>query len=238
MGAAGRGHGRDLGVPGRPGLGHWTACTTPIRTRRGPPMRARAGSCTTWPVSTRGSSGSARARRWPWTRSSGCCSRSAGRPSSGRASTRRRCAAAQTGVFAGGFIVRVRRAAGRQPGRGLPADRERDQRAVRPGVLRPGPGGAGGDGGHGVLVLAGGAAPGLPGAAVGRVHAGAGRRRHGAGHPQRVRLVLPAARHVGRRAVQVVRRRMRTGPGGARARACWCWSGCPTRAGTGTRCSR
>ena len=49
----------------------------------------------TWPASTRGSSASARARRWPWTRSSGCCWRPPGRRSSGPASSRRRCAAAR-----------------------------------------------------------------------------------------------------------------------------------------------
>ena len=56
-----------------------------------------------------------------------------------------------------------------------------------------------------MLVVAGGAAPGGPGAAVRRVLAGPGRRRHGDGQPGRVRGVLPAARAVRRRAVQVVR---------------------------------
>jgi rifamycin polyketide synthase module 1/2/3 len=46
-------------------------------------------------------------------------------------------------------------------------------------------GGPGGDGGYGVLVVAGGAAPGRAGAALGGVHAGAGRRRDGDGDPAR-----------------------------------------------------
>ena len=65
----------------------------------------------------------ARARRWRWTRSSGCCWRPPGRRSSGPASTRRRCAAAATGVFAGVDVPRLRRPAARRPRgrRGLPA---------------------------------------------------------------------------------------------------------------------
>ena len=65
------------------------------------PMRGRAASCTTPPSSTPGSSGSARARRWPWTRSSGCCSRFPGRRWSRPGSPRRRCGAAGPGVFVG-----------------------------------------------------------------------------------------------------------------------------------------
>ena len=50
---------------------------------------------------------------------------------------------------------------------------------VRPGRLRPRPGGPGGHGGHRVLVVAGRAAPGGAGAADGRVRPGPGRRRDG-----------------------------------------------------------
>ena len=53
------------------------------------------------------------------------------------------------------------------------------QRRLRPGLLRPRPGGAGDDGRHRLLLLAGRPAPGRPGAAQRRVHAGAGRRRDG-----------------------------------------------------------
>ena len=73
----------------------------PTRTTRARPTRARAASWPTRPISTRGSSASPRARRWPWTRSSGCCSRCPGRRSSARASTRRTLRGSRTGVFAG-----------------------------------------------------------------------------------------------------------------------------------------
>ena len=115
----------------------------------------------------------------------------------------------------------------------------RDQRDLRPGVVRAGPGGPGGDGGHGVLVLAGGAAPGLPGAAGRGVHAGAGRRRDGDGHPGRVRRVLPAAAAWPRTGGARRSRAAADGIGlGRGRRAWWCWSGCRTRGGTGTRCWR
>src|SRR5689334_24090281 len=52
---------------------------------------------------------------------------------------------------------------------GPPGDRQRDQHHLRPGLLRPGPGGPGAHGGHGLLVLAGGAAHGRPVGAGGRV---------------------------------------------------------------------
>ncbi len=45
----------------------------PIPTPTAHATPARAGSCMTRPSSMRGSSGSARARRWRWIRSSGCC---------------------------------------------------------------------------------------------------------------------------------------------------------------------
>ena len=70
----------------------------------------------------------------------------------------------------GGGLLGVRRRARRSlPLRGLPADRHRVRGDLRPGVVRARPGGTRRIGGHGVLVLAGGAAPGLPVAAVGRV---------------------------------------------------------------------
>ena len=112
------------------------------------------------------------------------------------------------------------------------------QRAVRPGRLHLRPGGPGGDRRHGVLVVAGGAAPGRAGAARRRVHAGAGRRRDRDGHARRLRRVQPAARPGRRRPVQGVRRRRgrhRLGRGRRRAAA---WSGCRTRGATATRCWR
>ena len=56
-----------------------------------------------------------------------------------------------------------------------------------PGGLHARAGGPGGDGGHGVLVVAGGAAPGGAGAALRRVRPGAGRRRDRDGHAGDVR---------------------------------------------------
>ena len=105
----------------------------------------------------------------------------------GRASTRERCAAAATGVFVGADRTTTTGRAGRRSPHG--ASRATCSPATAASVLsgrvvlRARPGGPGGDGGHRVLVVAGGAAPGLPGAAVGGVHAGAGRRRDGDGHP-------------------------------------------------------
>ena len=189
VGSAGCGDGRDLGVPGGPGLG--------AGGLRGPtPVRAgRAGSWMMRPGSTRGFSGSARVRRWRWTRSSGCCSRCPGRRWSGPGSSPGRCAARGPGCSRSRrFRVRRGPAARTRGIGGIPADRDRGQRDLRAGVVRAGPGGPGGDGGHGVLVGAGGAAPGLPGAALRGVRPGAGRRRDGDGDARGVRGVLPAAR--------------------------------------------
>ena len=66
-----------------------------------PRTRTRAGSSTTRTSSTPRSSASARARRPPWTRSSGCCWRSPGRPWNAPASTPVRCVGTRTGVFVG-----------------------------------------------------------------------------------------------------------------------------------------
>ncbi|MEK8173827.1 polyketide synthase [Streptomyces sp. M19] len=82
------------------GAGTWTGCTTRTPTGRAPATRARAASCTTPTASTRSSSASARARHWPWTRSSGCCWRRRGRRWSGPGSTRPRCGQRHR-VFAG-----------------------------------------------------------------------------------------------------------------------------------------
>ena len=78
-------HRRDLGIPAGPGLagpGRGPAAGSPC---------GRAGSSMRRPGSTPGSSGSARVRRWRWTRSSGCCLRCAGRRSSGPGSTQLAC---------------------------------------------------------------------------------------------------------------------------------------------------
>ena len=72
----------------------------------------------------------------------------------------------QTGVYAGAASSGYGAGLFGGPSRGLPGDGQRHQRAVRAGGLHPGPGRPGGHGGHRLLLLAGGPAPGLPGAAV------------------------------------------------------------------------
>ena len=71
----------------------------------------------------------------------------------------------------------------------------------------------------------------------GECDAGAGRRRDGDGHAGHVRRVQPAARARRRRPVQGVRRRRRRHRLGRGRRHAACWSGCPTRGATATRCS-
>ena len=63
----------------------------------------------------------------------------------------------------GRVVLRLRAGPGKQ--RRPRGDRRGDGGDLRPGVVRARAGGPGGDGGHGVLVGAGGGAPGLPGAA-------------------------------------------------------------------------
>ncbi len=119
------------------------------------------------------------------------------------------------GLVAGQQDRRVRRrhvqrlrdpAAGGPRGlRGLRGQRQRRQRRLRPRGVHVRPGGAGGDGGHGVLVVVGGVAPGGAGAACGGVLAGVGRRGDGDVEPGDVRGVLPAAWAGAGRAVQGVR---------------------------------
>lgn len=74
----------------------WDLASSTTRTRTGPAPRTpvAADSCTRPRSSTRASSRSPRARRSPWTRSSGCCWRRHGRSGSGPVSPRRPCATA------------------------------------------------------------------------------------------------------------------------------------------------
>ena len=80
---------------------------------------------------------------------------------------------------------------------GYAGDRRHVKRGVGAGGVRVRAGGPGGERGHGVLVVAGGAAPGVPVGAVRGVVAGAGRGGDGAGAAGGVRGVLPAAGAVG-----------------------------------------
>ena len=89
--------------------GTWSGCTTPTTRARAPAPRMKAGSCTTRASSTRPSSGSARARRWRWIRSSGCCWRCAGRRWRMPGSTPSRCAAARAACSPGSACATTRR---------------------------------------------------------------------------------------------------------------------------------
>ncbi|GCE02637.1 hypothetical protein EHYA_10416 [Embleya hyalina] len=91
-----------------------------------------------------------------------------------------------------------------RPG-GPPADRERGKRGLGPGGVHVRPGGAGGDRGHGVLVVAGRAAPGGERAAVGGMRPGPRRRGDHDVHAGLLPGVLPAARAVRGRPLQGVR---------------------------------
>ena len=151
--------GWDLDAPLRPGS-RTRRARSYARAGRLPRRRGR--------VRRRASSASARARRWPWTRSSGCCWRWRGRRSSD--------AGIDPAALRGSRHRRVRRReriATTASRRGRAAEAARAtcctgsvaQRRLRPGRLHARPGGPGGDGRHGVLVVAGRAAPGGAGAA-------------------------------------------------------------------------
>ena len=100
---------RDRATSPPTAAGTWTRCTTRIPSRPGRPTRATAGSSTTRRTSTPSSSGSRRARRWRWTRSSGCCWRPPGRPSSRPGIDPQSLRGSETGVFAGRHVRRLRR---------------------------------------------------------------------------------------------------------------------------------
>ena len=182
----------------------------------------------------------ARARRSPWTRSSGCCWRSRGRRSSAPASTRTSLRGSRTGVFAGRHVPRLRRWAWHRPPTASRAPRHRHAGSVVSGRVSY--------------------TFGLEGPAVTvdtacssslvALHLAVQALRRG-----RVRRWRwPAASTVmatpdafvefsrqrglaAGRALQGVRRRRRRHRLGRGRRACCCWSGCPTRGATATRCS-
>ena len=105
------------------------------RPPRAPATPARAASCTTPPSSTPSSSGSARARRWRWTRSSGCCWRRPGRRSSDAGIDPTTLRGSPTGVFVGRHAPGLRGRGCSQAPReleGYLAHRQRGQRRLRP----------------------------------------------------------------------------------------------------------
>ena len=197
VGPGRRGRGRARRLPDRPRLGPGRA----VRPGPGPPrhhLRPRGRL----PPRRRGVRrrllrDQPRARRWRWTRSSACCWRPPGRRSSTPASTATRCAAARpasSSARPSSTTCRSSVTTSTDVG-GLPRSPETSASVVSGRISYVlGLEGPAVTVDTGLLVVAGRPAPGVPGAALGRVLARAGRRRHGDGHPGRVRGVLPAAR--------------------------------------------
>ena len=177
--------------------GTWSACMTPIRTRTGTSYVARRR------LPLRRRRVRRRVLRHRPARGAGDGSPAAaaagsapGRRSKTPASTRRRCAAAGPACSWASMITDYGAASDRLRGRGLEGYALTGNAAsVASGrvayALRPG--GSRADGRHGLLVVAGRAAPGVPGAAPRRVRAGAGRRCDGDGHAGHVRRVQRAS---------------------------------------------
>ena len=111
------------------------------------------------------------------------CSRPPGRRSSAPGVLPQALHESVTGVYVGHVRQRLRqRGASLEQLDGYVGTGNAGEHRVGTAGLHARTAGAGDDGGHRVLVVAGGAAPGLPGAARGRVRSGAGRRRDGDGH--------------------------------------------------------
>ena len=141
VGPAGGGPGRDLGVPHRPRLGprrllrpRSRQAGHVLRDRRRLPARRR-------PTSTRSSSGSRRVRRWPSTRSSGCCWRAPGRRSSGPGSIRCRCKGSPGGRVRRRQLQRLRLRASSRRRKGWRATWSPAARAASPPAGSPTPSG-------------------------------------------------------------------------------------------------
>ncbi len=206
VGAARRGRRRDRAVPDRPRVGSRVAVRPrprppghQLRARRGVRLRRgglRRGLLRDQPargvgdgspaaVAARSLLGGARARR----HRSGLAARQPDRGVRGDD-----CAG-----------LRLARDLSDRQRRGVPADGHLGERALGPRGLRPGAGGAGGDGRHRLLLLAGGAAPWVRSAAHRGVLAGVGGRGDGALHAVAVRGLQPPARTGPRWALQVLR---------------------------------
>ena len=141
----------------------------------------------------------------------------------------------ETGVFTGACVTDYH---GRVDGdlEAFRLHRHHAELRLRPALLRVRARGPRDDGRHRVLVLAGRAAPGLPGPALGRVLDGAGRRHLDHGHAVPVRGLRAPARPGPRRALQGVRGRRRRRRASPTARAWSRSSGSRTPSATGTAC--
>ncbi len=232
LAAARRGRGRDHRVSRATAAGTPRASMTPTPSRPARPIPARAASCTRPPSSTPPSSASPRARRWRWTPSSGCCWKAPGRRWKTPASTRRSLRGTNDRCLRGDDGMRLRSWRGYEGHGGIRGHGAFRQRRFGPHRLHPRPRGPGGDDRHRLLLLAGGDAPGGPGAAGWGVRAGPGRRGDRDGHPGGAGRDEPPAWPRPRRALQVLllqRRRRQASP---RARACSCSSASPTPSAT------
>ncbi|TWJ17816.1 beta-ketoacyl synthase-like protein [Micromonospora endolithica] len=220
------GPGRDPRVPDDRGwdLGR---STTPTRMRPAARTPGTAVSSMTCPASTRSSSGSARARPSRWTRSSGCCSSCPGRRWSGRSSIRVRCAAVAPASSSAptartiSYVAERRRKASRgYLGTGVVGEC-----ADRPGGVHVRLRGPGDHGRHGLLVVAGGGAPGRAGDPQRRVRPGPGRRRNGHGHTRASSSSSPASAGSPRTGGSRRSPKPPTGPRWPRAPVCCCSNG-------------
>ena len=137
-----------------------------------------------------------------------------------------------------GDDARLRRRLAARVGRGLPDHRPGRERGLGAGRLLARPRGTGGDGQHRLLLLAGRDAPGLPGAAPGRMLAGPGRRSQRDGDARPSSSSSAASAGLPPTGAASPSPPAPTAPPGRRASACSCWSASRRPAATATGCWR